>query len=177
MGYAHCVCVVCSSGGYPGEYEKGKEILGLEEVEKMQDVVVFHAGTQRLNDSTTQRPKTVTNGGRVLGVTGLGNTIKEAIEHTYQAVERIHFEGMHYRRDIGQKALKAVCSSCRVGIREEIWLTIISIIMGSHSDLETMKETINLLKEFKVGFEVKVLSAHRSPTRISKVCEEAPKEE
>ncbi len=101
-----CVCVVCSSGGYPGEYEKGKEILGLEEVEKMQDVVVFHAGTQRLNDSTTQRPKTVTNGGRVLGVTGLGNTIKEAIEHTYQAVERIHFEGMHYRRDIGQKALK-----------------------------------------------------------------------
>ena len=111
MGYAHRVCVVCSSGGYPGEYEKGKEILGLEEVEKMQDVVVFHAGTQRLNDSTTQRPKTVTNGGRVLGVTGLGNTIKEAIEHTYQAVERIHFEGMHYRRDIGQKALKAVCSS------------------------------------------------------------------
>ncbi len=100
-----CVCVVCSSGGYPGEYEKGKEILGLEEVEKMQDVVVFHAGTQRLNDSTTQRPKTVTNGGRVLGVTGLGNTIKEAIEHTYQAVERIHFEGMHYRRDIGRKAL------------------------------------------------------------------------
>ncbi len=100
-----CVCVVCSSGGYPGEYEKGKEILGLEEVEKMQDVVVFHAGTQRLNDSTTQRPKTVTNGGRVLGVTGLGNTIKEAIEHTYQAVERIHFAGMHYRRDIGRKAL------------------------------------------------------------------------
>ena len=106
-----CVCVVCSSGGYPGEYEKGKEILGLEEVEKMQDVVVFHAGTQQLNDSTTQRPKTVTNGGRVLGVTGLGNTIKEAIEHTYQAVERIHFEGMHYRRDIGQKALKTVGSS------------------------------------------------------------------
>ena len=101
-----CVCVVCSSGGYPGEYEKGKEILGLEEVEKMQDVVVFHAGTQRLNDSTTQRPKTVTNGGRVLGVTGLGNSIKEAIEHTYQAVERIHFEGMHYRRDIGQKAIR-----------------------------------------------------------------------
>ncbi len=100
-----CVCVVCASGGYPGEYEKGKEILGLEEVEKMQDVVVFHAATRELTNPRTQEPKIVTNGGRVLGVTGLGNTIKEAIEHTYQAIERIHFEGMHYRRDIGQKAL------------------------------------------------------------------------
>ena len=103
-----CVCVVCASGGYPGEYEKGKEILGLEEAEEMKDVVVFHAGTQRLNGSTTQRPKTVTNGGRVLGVTGLGNTISEAISTTYQALDKIHFQGMHYRRDIGQKALKAV---------------------------------------------------------------------
>jgi len=99
-----CVCVVCASGGYPGEYEKGKEILGLEEAEEMKDVVVFHAGTQRLNDSTTQRPKTVTNGGRVLGVTGLGNTISEAISTTYKALDKIHFQGMHYRRDIGQKA-------------------------------------------------------------------------
>jgi phosphoribosylamine--glycine ligase len=106
-----CVCVVCASGGYPGEYEKGKEILGLEETEKMQEVVVFHAGTQRLNDSTTQRPKIVTNGGRVLGVTGLGNTISEAISTTYQALDKIHFQGMHYRRDIGQKALKTAGSS------------------------------------------------------------------
>jgi len=94
-----CVSVVCASGGYPGNYEKGKLISGLEEAEKLLDVVVFHAGTKKENG------KYFTNGGRVLGVTGLGNTIKEAIEHTYQAVERIHFEGMHYRRDIGQKAL------------------------------------------------------------------------
>jgi len=100
-----CVCVVCASGGYPGEYEKGKEISGIEEAEKDKDVVVFHAGTKLLT-TTDQRPTTkiVTSGGRVLGVTGLGQTIKEAIDKTYQAVEKIHFEGMHYRRDIGRKA-------------------------------------------------------------------------
>jgi len=106
-----CVCVVCASGGYPGNYEKGKEISGLEEAAKMEDTVVFHAGTKELKNSRTQELKIVTNGGRVLGVTGLGNTIKEAIDKTYQAVERIHFEGIHYRKDIGQKALKTVDSS------------------------------------------------------------------
>ncbi|MBU4346833.1 MAG: phosphoribosylamine--glycine ligase [Candidatus Omnitrophica bacterium] len=94
-----CICAVCASGGYPGDYEKGKEIFGLEEAEEMEDVVVFHAGTKRLSD------KYVTNGGRVLGVTGLGNSIKEAVNKTYQAVGKIHFEGMHYRKDIGNKAL------------------------------------------------------------------------
>jgi phosphoribosylamine--glycine ligase len=94
-----CVCVVLASGGYPGDYEKGKEIFGLEETERMKDVVVFHAGTKR----TT---KYLSNGGRVLGVTGLGNTIKEAIDRTYEAVGKINFEGMHCRRDIGFKALK-----------------------------------------------------------------------
>ena len=98
-----CVCVVCASGGYPGEYEKGKEIFGLAEAAKMKDIVVFHAGTKELRNS--KQPKIVTNGGRVLGVTGLGVTIKEAINKTYQAVEKISFEGMHYRRDIGKKAL------------------------------------------------------------------------
>jgi len=96
-----CVCVVCTSGGYPGNYEKGKEISGLEEVAKIKDTVVFHAGTKKL------AAKYVTNGGRVLGVTGLGNNIKDAIDKTYQAVQKINFEGMHYRRDIGQKALKS----------------------------------------------------------------------
>jgi phosphoribosylamine--glycine ligase len=94
-----CVCVVCAAGGYPGDYEKGKEIVGLEEVAKMKDVVVFHAGTKRQNN------KIFTNGGRVLGVTGLGKTIKEAITTTYKAVDKIHFEGMHFRRDIGRKAV------------------------------------------------------------------------
>jgi len=94
-----CVCVVCTSKGYPGDYEKGKEISGLEEAGKMVDVVVFHAGTKQQNG------KILTNGGRVLGVTGLGNSIKNAITRTYQAVEKIRFEGMHYRKDIGARAL------------------------------------------------------------------------
>jgi len=102
-----CVCVVCASGGYPGDYEKGREIFGLEEADKLRDIAVFHAGTTKSpSHQVTKSPvKYFTNGGRVLGATGLGNTIKEAIEKTYQAVEKIHFEGMHYRRDIGQKAV------------------------------------------------------------------------
>ena len=94
-----CVCVVCASKGYPGEYEKGKEITGLNEAAAMKDAMVFHAGTNRGAD------KYVTSGGRVLGVTGLGTTTQEAIDVTYQAVGKIHFEGMHYRKDIGRRAL------------------------------------------------------------------------
>ncbi len=93
------VCVVMASKGYPGDYEKGKTIEGLEEVSRMKDVFVFHAGTA-LKDG-----RTVTNGGRVLGVTGLGEDIPRAIERTYQAVKKISWEGVHYRTDIGQKAL------------------------------------------------------------------------
>ena len=93
------VCVVMASKGYPGEYEKGKIIEGLEEVSRMKDIFVFHAGTA-LKDS-----KIVTNGGRVIGVTGLGEDIPRAIERTYQAVRMISWGGVHYRTDIGQKAL------------------------------------------------------------------------
>jgi phosphoribosylamine--glycine ligase len=99
-----CVCVVCASKGYPGEYEKGKEIFGLDEAAKMEDVIVFHAGTKEVK-AQNSKIKTVTNGGRVLGVTGLGANIKEAIDKTYQAMGKIHFEGMQYRRDIGKKAI------------------------------------------------------------------------
>lgn len=98
-----CVCVVCSSKGYPGEYEKGKEIFGLEEAAKIPEAVVFHAGT-KLQMAGGKR-QILTNGGRVLGVTGLGNTIQDAINRTYQAVDKINFEGMHCRRDIGKKAV------------------------------------------------------------------------
>jgi phosphoribosylamine---glycine ligase len=94
-----CVCVVCASKGYPGDYEKEKEISGLKEAAEMKDIVIFHAGTKKEQD------KYVTSGGRVLGVTGLGKTIKETINWTYQAVEKIHFDGMHYRQDIGRRAL------------------------------------------------------------------------
>jgi len=94
-----CVCVVCAAAGYPGNYSQDKEISGLDSAAKLADVVVFHAGTKKIGD------KILTSGGRVLGVTGLGNTIKDAIDTAYQAVDKIKFEGMHYRKDIGEKAL------------------------------------------------------------------------
>jgi phosphoribosylamine---glycine ligase len=93
------VCVVMASGGYPGDYERGKVIEGLEEVSRMKDILVFHAGTA-LKDG-----KVVTNGGRVLGVTGLGEDVQKAIDRTYQGVNKISWDGVHYRRDIGAKAL------------------------------------------------------------------------
>jgi len=93
------VCVVLASGGYPGKYEKGKVIEGLDELQDMEEVLVFHAGTARRDG------RLVTNGGRVLGVTALGPDIPRAIERAYEAVAKVHFEGMHYRRDIGRKAL------------------------------------------------------------------------
>ncbi len=93
------VCVVMASKGYPGDYEKGKKIHGLREVSQMKDVHVFHAGTD-IRDG-----QVITNGGRVLGVTGLGEDIPRAIERTYQAVKKITWDGVHYRKDIGQKAL------------------------------------------------------------------------
>jgi len=96
------ICVVLASKGYPGKYEKGKEIKGIEEAEKLESIVVFHAGT-KLSDG-----KLLTNGGRVLNVTALGKDIVEARERVYKAIEKIHFDGMHYRKDIGLKALKRI---------------------------------------------------------------------
>jgi len=95
-----CVCVVISSGGYPGEYETGKEITGLKEAEQEEGVTVFHAGTKIEND------KIVSSGGRVLGVSGLDSGIDKAIEKTYRAVDKITFERCFVRRDIGAKAFK-----------------------------------------------------------------------
>lgn len=94
------VCVVMASRGYPGNYEKGLVISGIEDAQAMQGVVVFHAGTKK-DDG-----RWLTTGGRVLGVTAKGENIKEAINRTYQAVEKISWEGAHYRKDIGSKALK-----------------------------------------------------------------------
>jgi len=93
------VCVVLASGGYPGQYEKGKVITGLEKANGVDDVLVFHAGTE-FNDGGI-----VTSGGRVLGVTATGKNIKAAKEQAYKAVGEIQFEGMHYRKDIADRAL------------------------------------------------------------------------
>ncbi len=93
------VCVVMASGGYPGAYEKGKEIFGLKEGARVPDTFIFHAGT------SLKAGKVVTSGGRVLGVTALGADIRAAIDRAYEAAAKISWEGVHYRRDIGQKAL------------------------------------------------------------------------
>jgi phosphoribosylamine---glycine ligase len=92
------VTVVLASGGYPGKYETGKKISGLDEAAKLEDVQVFHAGTKRVGGET------VTAGGRVLAVTALGPTIASARKRAYEAVSRIHFDGCHYRRDIALSA-------------------------------------------------------------------------
>ena len=96
--YYACNIVLCS-GGYPENYEKGKIISGIDEVEMQPDIVVFHAGTK------TENGKLITNGGRVLGVSAVGNTLEEALIKAYKAIEKISFEGMQYRKDIGKKAL------------------------------------------------------------------------
>jgi phosphoribosylamine--glycine ligase len=93
------VCVVMASQGYPGDYRKGDEIFGLEEAEKIEDLVVFHAGT------AFRDGKIVTSGGRVLGVTALGDTVQEAIDRAYRGAAAITWAGVHFRRDIGKKAL------------------------------------------------------------------------
>jgi phosphoribosylamine--glycine ligase len=109
-----CVCVVVASGGYPGNYQKGKPINGLNETAGMKDVVVFHAGTKR---QTSPSPlvgegkgegidtQFLTDGGRVLGVTALGTDFISAQRHAYEAVHKIHFEGMHFRKDIAHRAI------------------------------------------------------------------------
>ena len=94
------VCVVMSSRGYPGDYKKGFAIEGIKEAEDTGNVMVFHAGTAHENG------KIITNGGRVLGVTALGDTIPEAIELAYEAVGKIDSESLYFRTDIGEKALK-----------------------------------------------------------------------
>ena len=92
------VCVVMASGGYPGSYEKGKQITGLEEAREA-GTIVFHAGTARRDG------RIVTSGGRVLGVTAVGDTFRSCIETAYAGVGKIHFENAHFRRDIGARLL------------------------------------------------------------------------
>lgn len=94
-----CLCVVVASGGYPGAYRKGLPISGLEAAAAVPGAMVFHAGTELVDG------RVVAAGGRVLGVTAMGDTLAEAARRAYQAVGCLRFEGMHYRRDIGARAL------------------------------------------------------------------------
>ena len=144
------VCVVMASGGYPGVYSKRFPISGLEDARKIKNVIVFHSGT------ASEEGSVFTNGGRVLGVTALGDSVKEAIATAYQAVSKITWEGAHYRRDIGQKALRRLETAPQVGI-----------VMGSDSDLPVMEEAAVVLNKFGVPYEMTVASAHRSPARAA----------
>lgn len=94
------VCVVMTAGGYPGAHDTDKPITGLAAAARLKDVMVFHAGTARVDDTI------VTRGGRVLGVTALGVDIRDAVSRAYRAVEKIHWDGVHYRTDIGRKAVE-----------------------------------------------------------------------
>jgi phosphoribosylamine--glycine ligase len=94
------VCVVMSSGGYPGTFEAGKRIDGLDEAGKIEGVKVFHAGTSKRDGVY------YTSGGRVLGVTARAPDLQTAVKRAYQACGKISFEGAHYRKDIAARALK-----------------------------------------------------------------------
>ena len=144
------VCVVMASGGYPGKYKKGLEIRGIDAANRMRDVVVFHAGT------SAEGKKILSQGGRVLGVTALGNTVDEAIKKAYKAVAKIKWSKVHFRTDIGQKALVRMQTVPQVGI-----------VMGSDSDLKVMEAALGVFKKFGIPIEMTVASAHRSPDRAA----------
>jgi phosphoribosylamine--glycine ligase len=150
------VCVVMASGGYPGKYKKDLPISGLDKAARMKDVMVFHAGTA-LKDNAV-----VATGGRVLGVTALGQDVHQAIEKAYQAASKISWPAVHYRKDIGHKALKRMQVKPQVGI-----------VMGSDSDLSIMEGAVAVLKKFGVSFEMTVASAHRTPERAARFAAEA----
>jgi len=95
-------CVVLASQGYPGKYDMGREITGLQAAQDLPETLIFHAGTKR------EAERLITVGGRVFGVVGLGDTLESALDRAYQAAEKIQFQGKHFRRDIGARALKIV---------------------------------------------------------------------
>lgn len=147
------VCVVMSSGGYPGNYKTGKVINGLAAAAKETGVQIFHAGTAVKNE------RTVTAGGRVLGVTAVGKTIEKAIEQAYKAVDRIQWTGCYSRRDIGAKALSRPV--------KQVGAALVGIVMGSDSDLPVMQAAADFLKQMKIPYEMTVASAHRTPERAA----------
>ena len=143
------VCVVMASNGYPDKYKKGTPIYGLEKLKNSKKTVVFHAGTEKKNK------KIVTNGGRVLGVTSLGNTIEEAIKNVYNDVAKIDWDKVQYRKDIGKKAISKLKKKIEV-----------SIIMGSKSDMKIMQKTADTLESFNIKSEIIIASAHRNPKKV-----------
>ena len=134
--------VIVASGGYPGSYEKGKEITGLDAAAQVPGAIVFHCGTKSADG------RILTSGGRVLSVTGMGPTLRAAVDTAYAAVDRISFDKAFHRKDIAHRAFERP----RVGI-----------VMGSDSDWPLVKKACDTLDSFGVPYETRVISAHRTP--------------
>lgn len=147
------VCVVMASEGYPGPYVTGRTITGLSKAAKIKDVQVFHAGTR------SKGRQIVTSGGRVLGITALGDDIKAAIDRAYEAVAAITWEGCYFRRDIGYRALARLQTKPRA---------MVGIVMGSDSDLPVMQDAADFLASAGVTFEMTITSAHRTPEHAAR---------
>lgn len=147
------VCVVMASSGYPGSYEKGKVIKGLQKVRQCPGVEVFHAGT------ASEKGRMVSNGGRVLGVTAIGKDLREAIERAYLGVSQIRWSGSYFRHDIGAKALRRIAPSPTT--------PLVGIVMGSDSDLQVMGVAAEFLRAMDIPCEMTVASAHRTPERAA----------
>ena len=146
------ICVVMSSGGYPGSYEKGKQIRGISKANAQTGVEVFQAGT------AIEKRRLVTAGGRVLGITAVGKDLETAISRAYAGVSLISWTGSFYRTDIGAKALNRP---------EDIPPTAqVGIVMGSDSDLPVMQAAADYFNEMGICFEMTVASAHRTPERV-----------
>lgn len=152
------LCVVMAAEGYPGDYARGQVISGLEQAAFLEEVEIFHAGTIREGDQV------LTNGGRVLGVTAMGDTIQEAVKTAYAAVERIHWPGSWFRQDIGYRALCRLYASIK---------PLVGIVMGSDSDLPVMRAAADFLSSMQIGFEVRITSAHRTPEQAVAYAREA----
>lgn len=156
------VCVVMASGGYPGQYDNGKIIKGLTKAGAIAGVEVFHAGTARKGG------RIVTNGGRVLGITAVGTTLKAAITKAYKGVDAIEWTQCYFRRDIGAKALKRSSSP-------DSGKAVVGIVMGSDSDLPVMRSAADFLKSMNIACEMTVASAHRTPDRAAEYASSAEK--
>jgi phosphoribosylamine--glycine ligase len=156
------VCVVMSSGGYPGPYDTGKIISGLSKASAIRGVEVFHAGTARRGG------RVVTKGGRVLGVTAVGKDLQEAISRAYKGVEAIKWTQSYFRKDIGAKALNRGPAVSRKTVQ-------VGIVMGSDSDLPVMRAAADFLKSMDISCEMTVASAHRTPERAAEYAKTAQK--
>jgi len=167
-----CVGVVMASAGYPGNYRTGYPITGLDELDK--DILVFHAGTKM----GSVPGQVLTSGGRVLTVVATGKTIAEAREKVYKNISRIHFEGCHYRKDIakikGRLKGRSPFKKFFFPLSLEGWggtgsevenMPLVAVVMGSKSETEALKPTLDTLTQLGIDHEVNVISAHRTPEK------------